>query len=397
MGYRAVAAFFLALLFLPVIQGIYPLVPLAPLDEKRAPSPFPRIGELYDRTSDALAAGINAWFDDRIGFRDLFIRLKNQIDYSVFRSSTKVVIGRDGWLYNRINLDNRIGVERASADKVNQMEGVFDWLQAYAAARCMMLVVVSYPDKITIYPEQMAASFLSMPKRPVHVRIREYLRAKPGIIYIDGEPILREESRRYRVFYKTDAHTNFHGSVAMVRAIVSRIADALGRSEVRWNEQFQMGVYPWTQGFEARSIPLLKPLGEEIDWATDFYEVYKNTTDTTWSAAAPMALIPGLGERPVFDWLARAADGGGDRLPPAALFGNSFSDFWFSLGIQRYFSEIRRSRTSAERLFPYLETLPPHVKILIYQYNEPNLIVDMPDYRAHMDLIAPAANTPKCR
>jgi hypothetical protein len=391
MRFRVIAAAFLALLFLPVIQALYPLFPVKPLDEKRAPSPFPHIEDLYAKTSDELAAGVNAWFDDRIGFRDFFIRLKNQIDYSLFGTSTKVLIGRGGWLYRRSILDHKIAVERSSPSRLAEVARLFDWLQDYAKARDMTLVVVSYPDKATLYPEQMAASFPRLPKHPNYQRIRDYLRGKPGLIYIDGEPILREESRRHRVFYKTDLHPAFYGNIAMASAIVNRLAGAMGRSGVRWKEHFEAGVFPWPGGYEANAMPRLEPQSEEIDSSAKQYELFRDTGETAWTTTAPTTWVPGIGERQVFDWMVRAKDGGKHLLPPAALFGNSFSDSWFSLGIQRYFAEIRRSRTPPERLFPFLEAMPAHVKILIYQYYEPYLLYEWPDYRAHGALARPPA------
>jgi len=392
MAPRLIVGVFLGLLALPLAQAIHPLIATAPIDEKRVPRPFPRVSEFCDRTDDALASKLNGWFDDRIGFRDFMIRLKNQIDYSVFGTSAKVLIGRDGWLYHRGTLDAKVETERASQIKLREIEGFFDWLQAYAADRDMLLVVVSYPDKATIYPNEMGPSFPTFREPRKYELVRAYLRNKPGLLYIDAEPILREESRRHRVFYQTDVHTAFFGNIAMTHAVVDRIADALGRSDVYWNEHFSTRRYPFTIGSESHFIPLFTPLGEEIDAAIDQYELFRDTADTLWIAPTEKVHVPGIGEQPVFDWLVRAPPGKeAGRLPPAALFGNSFSDSYFGLGIQRYFVEIRRARTEirgiqtgrGNRLLPYLATMPAHVKILIYQYFEPLLLADLPDYLDH--------------
>ena len=52
--------------------------------------------------------------DDRSGFRDLFIRMKNQIDYSIFNVSRKVYVGSEGYLFNRNLTDGRLDLERIS-------------------------------------------------------------------------------------------------------------------------------------------------------------------------------------------------------------------------------------------------------------------------------------------
>ena len=89
-------------LVVPLLQTLYPVFGtiVAPLEERRALSPLPPLRLLLGTNGD-FAAGLNAWFDDRVGFRDLFIRAKNQIDYTLFDTSKKVWIGSDGWLFDR--------------------------------------------------------------------------------------------------------------------------------------------------------------------------------------------------------------------------------------------------------------------------------------------------------
>ena len=85
----------------PLVQTIYPVFGttlVAPVEERRDASPFPSL-HLLAGTNGDFAAGLNKWFDDRVGFRDFLIRSKNQIDYTLFRTSKKVHIGADGWLF----------------------------------------------------------------------------------------------------------------------------------------------------------------------------------------------------------------------------------------------------------------------------------------------------------
>lgn len=56
------------------------------------------------------------------------------------------------------------------------------------------------------------------------------------------------------------------------------------------------------------------------------------------------------------------------RLPGMALFGNSFSNFYWPLGLQRYFCFARRARTPIERLTPFVASLPQDTKYFIFQF-----------------------------
>src|SRR5580704_13037939 len=87
-----------------LVQTLYPVFGkiVQPLEERRAPNRFPSLRLLLGTNGD-FAAGLNKWFEDVAGFRDLFIRTKNQIDYTLFHTSRKVYIGSDGWLFPREN------------------------------------------------------------------------------------------------------------------------------------------------------------------------------------------------------------------------------------------------------------------------------------------------------
>src|ERR1700684_1032023 len=91
-------------LVVPLLQTLYPAFGtiVAPLEERRAATPFPPLRRLLGRNGD-FAAALNTWFDDRVGFRALFVRVKNQIDYTLFQTSRKVWIGSDGWLFDRFH------------------------------------------------------------------------------------------------------------------------------------------------------------------------------------------------------------------------------------------------------------------------------------------------------
>jgi hypothetical protein len=56
------------------------------------------------------------------------------------------------------------------------------------------------------------------------------------------------------------------------------------------------------------------------------------------------------------------------RLPGMVLFGDSFSDRYWSLGLQHYFCFARRSRTPTERLTPFVATIPEGTKYFIFQF-----------------------------
>jgi hypothetical protein len=51
-----------------------------------------------------------------------------------------------------------------------------------------------------------------------------------------------------------------------------------------------------------------------------------------------------------------------------ALFGDSFSDLYWTTGLQNYFCWMRRARTPAVRLAPFLDDLPADTKYFIFEF-----------------------------
>jgi hypothetical protein len=143
-----------ACLAVPLMPTVYPfagtVVPA--VDEHRLPNPLPS-PLLLQRGTDAFAVGLNKWFDDRVGLRDLFIRIKNQIDYSVFHTSRRVLVGSNSWLFDRE--DTGLAMERLDAAGLKTAEDRFLVLARRLQDKGVRLLVVGYPDKSRIYPEMM--------------------------------------------------------------------------------------------------------------------------------------------------------------------------------------------------------------------------------------------------
>ena len=57
------------------------------------------------------------------------------------------------------------------------------------------------------------------------------------------------------------------------------------------------------------------------------------------------------------------------KLPPTLAFGNSFTDFWWSVGLQNYFCSIQFSRfTLPVSRFPaFAKSMPAGTKFLFFK------------------------------
>jgi SGNH hydrolase-like domain, acetyltransferase AlgX len=359
-------------LVVPLLQTLYPVfgTVVAPLQERRALSPFPPLRFLTGTNGD-FAAGLNTWFDDRVGFRDLFIRAKNQIDYTLFDTSRKVWIGSDGWLFDRypagFDLDD---------SQVAILQKGFVTLAHQLRDRDIHLIVVGYPDKSALYPEMAPARMpLLWTSSSNYGRFRQFLASRSEFAFIDAEEIMRREKSHSseQLYNKADMHVTEVAEIAVVKEIVARAAQAENRLDVRWDEKLTLSHAQISDGSQARFMALLTPPVEETPYYVDSYRVGAAEPDGHWDIPDPGVLDradEGIG-RP-FDYEFRSLpELCASRLPGMVLFGNSFSDLFWSIGLQRYFCFIRRARDPLSRFKLFYDTMPAGTRYFIFEYYEP--------------------------
>jgi hypothetical protein len=369
------------LLVVPLAQTLFPVLgTIVPaVDEHRQPSPFPAPSLLLKATGD-FASGLNAWFDDRVGFRDLFIRAKNQIDYSLFSTSAKVYVGKDSWLFRRGDLDPLARVDTAGMAAV---EGRFVKLAKMLEDKGLRLIVIGYPDKSRIYPEMASPQMRLARPGGNYDKLREFLAGQSTLTFIDADAILKREKLRTneRIYFKTDLHATESGQIPVVKEIIAQIARAEGRSEIQWNENFTVVRGIWGPGGEGRFLAPLLPITEtDVPYFTDRYTVGGEDADGTWNIPDPRVLQgidDGVGRAFDFEFRSRP-ELCPQRLPGMVLFGNSFSDSYWTMGLQRYFCFIRRARDPMSRFKLFYDTIPEGAKYFIFEYYSLWLPADSP-------------------
>src|ERR1700722_17949849 len=94
---------FLAILALPAIQFAFHPFTYAPLQEHRAQSLFRPHDSLTHLWDGGGKAGIDfeKWFNAVYPMRDLYVRVVNQITYSVFHESNQVLLDKNGCTMDR--------------------------------------------------------------------------------------------------------------------------------------------------------------------------------------------------------------------------------------------------------------------------------------------------------
>jgi hypothetical protein len=364
---RTFALLFAAILAAPLLQWATRLVPEFPVDEQRAAkkiaAPWSRLVAMDPRLADDL----NAWFDDRFGFRGLLIRIKNEIDYQAFGSSDTVLIGREGWLFDKDFFNDVI---KDSADPALQQK-ILDTLRSLRdclAQRGVKLVFVLDPTKSSLYPQFLPAEAPASTDR-LSRRLADALGREPGLLFIDGEPILSAHTDE-ALFYKTDVHMNLKGGAYVYREVVARVARMMGQPAPRFAPEAWNPV-PYVSGTERRFLAKLLPVDDTFYATPSIYTYLADDALGTFEINIGESDLPDR-SLPLFDQIFRNKRPPATLLPAMMIFGTSFVDNLFALKYHEAFATVYLTRSnSTERIDPVLRHLPAEVKIFVLEFPEP--------------------------
>lgn len=170
--------------------------------------------------SGATVKAISDWFDARVGLRSFWVRLDNQIDYSLFRQTaqrgdgTRLVLAPGDWLYERQYIEFATNKSKLAPEECARRVERMRRVEAKLARRGIPLLYVIAPSKASVYPEHIPAEFFRE-KKPEQIVTswelgRDYL-PNSGVSYIDG-PTLYERWKREGVpdlFARSGTHWSY--------------------------------------------------------------------------------------------------------------------------------------------------------------------------------------------
>ena len=334
---------FLALLILPDLQMATNLIPSPLLVENRHLADPPSWNDdLIQKTKKA-----RLWFQDHYGFRNILIRLKTQMDVSIFGTSDRVAIGEDGWLFQRDVMVEEDLVEKLSPREWQRILEKLKEMRATLADRGITLLIVTNEMKDEIYHEKLPPSLRDRPRRQHFRDFRAQLSQIFGDNYIDAEPILLAAKKNRQVFHKTDIHWNDTGAFELARTVVDRIAALEGRPLPFWHYPLNIEIRR-SNGSEAMFMPTFLPPTEQALYIAGNY---------------PQVAFSVAPKKGPFDSVLEIKAPDADVLPPIAWYGDSFSDGMERAGSRDYFQTYYRARRAAGLLPEVVNQVPNDTRL----------------------------------
>lgn len=220
---RMVLTLVMLLLLLPALQALWPLVPVQPLGgvTNAAGKPIFSWMRLWNTHYQS---DVDDYFTEQLGFRPWFIRVRNQLAYSLFNKSLTdgVTLGQDLTLYQHNSIWAYLGGgyqgEGELAKRAQQLRQVQDTLRAHGT----QLLFVIAPGKARILPQHLPVEYVKQKPTISNYTTVSQQFAKQGVNTLDAVTLFERwqtAGSPYPLFTRTGTHWSGYA--------ITRVADTL--------------------------------------------------------------------------------------------------------------------------------------------------------------------------
>lgn len=157
----------LLLLLLPSLQARFEWFDMEKLGGYTGTEPAPHPTFSWEALLDnSYQTNLEHYLEDRVGFREGMIRLRNQVAYSLLKVSkaNKVLVGDDNVLLDETAIRAYLGQNFVGEKKIQTDVRKFKAVQDTLARRGILLVFAIAPDKANYYAAQQPAYFRRQPR-----------------------------------------------------------------------------------------------------------------------------------------------------------------------------------------------------------------------------------------
>lgn len=222
----------LLLLLLPAVQAVVPFLNVHPLNGYTDPVARPAFSWAALKTN-AYQPAFEQHLEAELGFRPWFVRLRNQLAYSLFGQLRVegIFLGKDRVLFQQGPIDTYLGRrflgDKEIAYRLRRLRQVQDSLQAHGT---QFLFVIA-PSKARYYANLLPDSSAALqPRRANYDAVREQL-TRLGINTLDFNPLfLRWKPRApYALFPRGGAHWSGYATTLVADTLFHRLETLTGK------------------------------------------------------------------------------------------------------------------------------------------------------------------------
>lgn len=204
----------LAILILPAIQTRFRLFKMGSIGgyAERASYPDLTLPTLLD---NSYQPALEKYAEDRIGFRELLIRVRNQIAFSVFGicKADDVLIGKNNILLDEIAIRAYLGQDFKGETIIRKNVYKLKAVQNMLAKRGISLVFAIAPSKASFYPEYHPDYFRNQPHTQSNYTTYVQQMQQQGVNLIDLAQVFQQwkDTVSYPLFTRGGIHWSGYG------------------------------------------------------------------------------------------------------------------------------------------------------------------------------------------
>ncbi len=169
----------------------------------------------------------SAYYNDHFPFREKIIHFFGRnILYGIFGKSPvpdKVVIGKDGWLFQAENRPFYSGQVDFTHEEIETIYQKLHERAQYLADRGIDFFLMIAPMKCEIYPEKLPYFFVRTPGQTRTDKVIERITGDSLIRFIDLKVALTKVSDSINVYHKTDHHWSTAGGFMVYKEIMHHL------------------------------------------------------------------------------------------------------------------------------------------------------------------------------
>jgi hypothetical protein len=237
----ALVATFVAFLWLIGLQVVRPFFPAdGSLAGASKPPPALDWDPTSVRTGKTFRA-IDRWYDAHAGLRRTFVRLDNQVSFSLFDEAsyhgegTQVVSGLHDWLFERTYIRSSVEPGTQTDSQLRAFAQTIRSVQEKLARRSVPFQLIIAPNKAKVYPEYVPIAYLAG-RSPERIQTN-FERARPffheaGVHFYDGPARYQEwkEAGISDLFARSGTHWSYDSALRVLQEIRTELNPLLRRS-----------------------------------------------------------------------------------------------------------------------------------------------------------------------
>lgn len=168
-------------------------------------------------------------FSEHLPLRSLFIRMNNQIYYSLFNKSYmysgQMVIGKSNQLFEIAYINSYCGKDNRTDEKLLEWADKLQSLSQFFEKQGKIFIYLITPSKAEYFPEKIPNRFACKEKKLTPTERMERLLKERHIKFVNGGSLIKNSKHTYGVdlFPQGGTHWNNLGAVLVSNAIISEI------------------------------------------------------------------------------------------------------------------------------------------------------------------------------